>query len=130
MDQQSLVERGMPVAVALDVARAIASIVDESDARAVVVFGSYATGEARADSDLDLLVVADADDRWRLASRLYLRWHELRRRLDRLPRADILVYTPEQFIAAQVVGFPAHHAAREGVVVHGQLPEPSGTVAG
>lgn len=127
MDQRALVERGMPSGVAVDVARAIA---DEFEAQAVVIFGSYATGEARADSDLDLLVVAEADDRWELASRLYLRWHELRAQFARLPRADILVHTPEQFLAAQVVGFPAWQAAREGVVVHGRLPEPSGAVAG
>lgn len=130
MEQRSLVERGMPVGVAHDVARAIAAIADEFEAQAVVIFGSYAAGDARADSDLDLLVVAAADDRWQLASRLYLRWHELRGRLARLPRADILAYTPEQFLAAQVVGFPAWQAAREGVVVHGRLPQPSGAVAG
>ncbi|MEA3404022.1 MAG: nucleotidyltransferase domain-containing protein [Armatimonadota bacterium] len=130
MSEASLVDRGMPLAVAVDLLNAIAEIADDLRPQAIVLFGSYATGEAREDSDLDLMIIAETDDRWRLAGRLYRHWHELRGRLEHLPPADILVYSPAQFAEAQVVGFPAWQAAREGVVVYGRLPEPSGTVAG
>lgn len=119
----SLVDSGMPLAVAVDLLKATGEIGDDFHPRAIVIFGSYATGEAREDSDLDLIVIAETDDRWRLAGRLYEHWHDLRGRLDHLPPADILVYTPAQFAEAQVVGFPASLAARKGFVVYGRLPE-------
>ena len=108
---------------------AVAQIVEAARPQAVVLFGSYAEGRADPDSDLDLLVVARTNNRWRLAARLYLLWHSLRRELPGLPPADILVYTPRQFLGQLMVGFPAYQAARHGVILHGHLPEPGGQVA-
>ena len=103
---------------------AVAQVIEAARPQAIVLFGSHAEGRAGPDSDLDLLVVAPTDDRWRLAARLYLLWHRLRRRLPGLPAADILVYTPAQFVEQLVVGFPAYQAARDGVTLYGRLPEP------
>ena len=109
--------------------QAVSDIVELGSADAVVLFGSYAEGSAQDGSDLDLLVVAPTNNRWRLASKLYVRWHELRQALPELPPADILVYTPRQFLEAMVVGFPAYQAVRTGVLLYGKLPEPSPQVA-
>lgn len=108
---------------------AVARIAEAADPQAVVLFGSYAEGCADAGSDLDLLVVARTNSRWRLAARLYLLWHELRQALPRLPPADILVYTPRQFVEQLTVGFPAYRAARHGVTLYGRLPQPGAQVA-
>lgn len=109
--------------------QAVSDIVQLASADTVLLFGSYAEGSAEEHSDLDLLVVARTNNRWRLASKLYVRWHQLRQALPQLPPADILVYTPRQFLEAMVVGFPAYRAARTGVVLYGKLPEPSPQVA-
>lgn len=129
-DAVSLVGISAPPKVTEALTEALAGLVKLAAPQAIVVFGSYATATADATSDIDLVVVAQTEDRWELASRLYLAWHRMRQRSEHLPPADILVYTPEQFAAAQVVGFPAYEAATEGVVVHGQLPEASGAMAG
>jgi len=110
-------------------AEVVHRIVQMADPDAIVLFGSHAQGRAREESDLDLLVVARTNNRWRLASKLYVLWHELRRSTPGLPPADILVYTPRQFVNALVVGFPAYEAARHGVILYGRLPERSTEVA-
>lgn len=68
------------------------TIVDEVHPEEVILFGSYATGTERADSDLDFLVImpdseATRRSRRRVTGRLY-------RRLASYPVSkDILVYT-------------------------------------
>jgi predicted nucleotidyltransferase len=39
-------------------------LVDEYAPRRIVLFGSYATGHPDPDSDLDLLIVKETDERW------------------------------------------------------------------
>ncbi len=58
--------------------------------RGVVVFGSLATGEVHAWSDLDVVVVMDTQDRF------VERISEIRRRLRPRVGMDLLVYTPEE----------------------------------
>jgi predicted nucleotidyltransferase len=58
-----------------------------------LIFGSYVRGEIGPDSDLDVIVVADAEpgiESWRSVNRYY---SEIR--LD-VP-CDLIVYTPEQY---------------------------------
>ncbi len=52
--------------------RAVAAIVEIAHPELVILFGSWAEGTARPDSDVDLLVVADYEDRGQLAGRIRL----------------------------------------------------------
>ncbi len=102
---------------------ALARLVELAQPEVVILFGSWAEGTARPDSDVDLVVVARTKDRRQLAQRLYHLWHELYRQLPALPTADILVYTPRQFDEGFLVGFPPYQATLHGVVLHGSVPD-------
>jgi predicted nucleotidyltransferase len=57
----------------------------------IILFGSRARGDARPDSDIDLLVIADSTEpRYRRAAPLYGVLSDI------LAPMDILVYTPEE----------------------------------
>jgi len=60
----------------------------------IVLFGSWARGTARPDSDLDLLIIEESDlPRWRRSARY-------RRALCGVfPAKDLLVWTPEEIDA-------------------------------
>lgn len=45
-----------------EIRRIVARIVEEYRPQEVILFGSYAYGEPRADSDLDLLIVRDTEE--------------------------------------------------------------------
>jgi predicted nucleotidyltransferase len=119
----------MPKALREAVREALARLVELAQPEVVILFGSWAEGTARPDSDVDLVVVARTEDRRQLARELYHLWHEQRRALAALPTADILVYTPRQFDEGFLVGFPAYQATRHGVVIHGALPKCCADVA-
>ena len=79
----------------------------------VVLFGSYARGEAGPDSDADLLVVlpfSGSKRRMRVKIGLALQGVGLAK--------DILVATPEEAAAAQIPGSVLHAACREGLVLY------------
>jgi len=83
----------------------------------IVVFGSRARGEARPDSDLDLLVIEDSDlPRYQRSPRYY---HAL---AGLFPAKDILVYTPEEVKEwSEVPNAFVTAALREGKVLYGNL---------
>ena len=64
-------------------------IAEQSEAKAVILFGSHARGQAGTDSDVDLLVIAESDlPRHKRSRQLHLMFKPY-------PFAmDILVYTP------------------------------------
>jgi predicted nucleotidyltransferase len=64
----------------------------------IVLFGSWAKGTARSDSDLDLLIIEESDlPRWRRSSRY-------RRALCGVfPAKDLLVWTPQEIDAWHLV---------------------------
>jgi predicted nucleotidyltransferase len=80
-----------------------------------VLFGSYARGDAREDSDLDLLVIEPrVEDR----AREMVRLRRLLRPL-RIP-VDILVYSVEEVARwGEQPGSALYWALREGTDVHG-----------
>jgi predicted nucleotidyltransferase len=89
-------------------------IIRRFDPLRIVLFGSHARGEARAQSDVDLLVVLrSVSDKRRSAI-------EIRRALADLPMGkDIVVTTPEEIAKrGDVVGTILRPALREGKVLY------------
>lgn len=82
----------------------------------IILFGSYAWGDPEEDSDLDLFVVKDTDDKPRK------RALQVRRILDEensLIGLDILVYTPEELSRRMSIGDTfLSRILSEGKVLH------------
>lgn len=104
-----------PTATHLDLALArIAAL----GARRVHVFGSYARGDARPGSDIDLLVTFDRLDDKRLARR---RVQEALR--DLAVPFDVVTTTPEEVERrGEIVGSVLHEALRTGRTVYERAP--------
>ncbi len=87
------------------------------DADLVVLFGSAAHGRARADSDLDLLVVVDCRGQAREVAR------ELSRQLSGLAMpVDVHVVAPAEFTCRTQYAEFVRSVRRDGQVLHGALP--------
>lgn len=105
----------MPADLKARLDEAVRRIVEIAHPREVILFGSYAEGCAREDSDIDLLVVAETPS-----------WHRLEVDLQRVmesvfdPRpVDLLVYPPQSWeVDRRVIGFVARDADRRGVQVY------------
>lgn len=97
-----------------DVDTAIKRVVERFHPAKVVLFGSYARGEAAADSDVDLLVVMDVTgSKRRQAVEIDLAL------ADRTFPLDLIVVTPEEFEKYRdVAGHIVYPAVREGKVVY------------
>jgi len=66
-------------------------IVEVADPERIILFGSYAYGKPRGESDLDILVVMDSDlPRYKRSVPIYKALADL------LIPMDILVYTPQE----------------------------------
>jgi len=80
----------------------------------IILFGSWARGEARADSDVDLLVVLPKVEHKRRAT------IEILRVLNGLPISkDVIVATPEEIQKrGRVVGNILRPALQEGKVIY------------
>ena len=80
----------------------------------IILFGSWARGEAREDSDLDLLVVLPRVEHKRKAA------IEVLRSLNGLPISkDVVVTTPEEIKArGHVVGDILRPALQEGKIIY------------
>jgi predicted nucleotidyltransferase len=79
----------------------------------VVLFGSHARGEARADSDVDFLVIEP------VVKNRHKEWERLRRALRDFPApVDIVVLDEKRAERrAKVPGTMVHHALRDGQVL-------------
>ncbi|MCI0551881.1 MAG: nucleotidyltransferase domain-containing protein [Anaerolineae bacterium] len=93
---------------------AIERIVRRFDPLRIILFGSWARGDARPDSDLDLLVVLPEVENKRHATIAILRT------LNGLPASkDVVVTTPEEIQRrGNIIGNILHPALREGKVVY------------
>ena len=96
------------------IAQAVRILVDAANPVKIILFGSYARGDARHDSDLDLLVI----ERGLASARAEMvRLRNVVRPL-RIP-VDIIVVSEEEFRDwAHLNGTVLHWAAREGRVMH------------
>jgi uncharacterized protein len=100
------------VAVRASLPSAVKAIVDAIDPVRILLFGSQARGDARPDSDVDFLVVVDAETDRRTAR------IEARRALASMPFAkDVLVATAAD-LARPAAGTAIADAAREGVELY------------
>ncbi len=89
-------------------------IVDRFDPERIILFGSHARGDARPDSDIDLLVVMRVDGSTREKA------VEIGVALDDIPvPKGIIVVTPDAYRRRQhIVGTIEWPAAHEGEVLH------------
>lgn len=92
----------------------VSRIVEQFRPERVILFGSYARGEAGRDSDVDLLVVMPVSGSKRAKQvEVRLALHDIR-----LPK-DIVVVTPAEFERHQdIVGTIVRPAVREGKVLY------------
>jgi uncharacterized protein len=90
----------------LNLVRKIASGVDPDK---IYLFGSYATGEANEDSDLDFLIIKDSPEP------RYKRSMEIQRLLigTKIP-ADIVVYTNDEFEKDKLNNYSFINSALQG----------------
>jgi len=93
---------------------AIERIRRQFDPLRIILFGSWARGQARPDSDLDLLVVLPHVENKRRAA------VEILRALNGLPVSkDVIVTTPEEIAArGNTIGHVLRSALREGKVLY------------
>jgi len=98
-----------------EIKQIVRRIVGKFHPEKIILFGSYARGDAGPDSDLDLLIVMPVDGskrRRRVEIRMAL--HDFS-----IPK-DILLSTPEEFAwRKNIVGTMEYPASREGKVLHG-----------
>jgi predicted nucleotidyltransferase len=93
---------------------AIDRIAREFDPLRIILFGSWARGDARPDSDLDLLVVLPKVENKRRAA------VDVMRALNELPISkDVVITTPREIAErGNVIGLVLRPALEEGIVVY------------
>lgn len=79
--------------------------------REAYVFGSYARGDAEAESDLELILVAETTAPWPGRARAYFDLYRLGLAL------DVLVYTPAEWAAMERGRHPLFARRREWLAV-------------
>jgi predicted nucleotidyltransferase len=104
----------MNVAVPTCLPEAIDRIAREFDPLRIILFGSWARGDARPDSDLDLLVVLPEVENKRRAA------VDVMRALNELPISkDVVITTPREIAErGNVIGLVLRPALEEGIVVY------------
>jgi len=97
--------------------RRVTALLAEQGAKAVVLFGSHARGDAWDASDVDLLVVVP----WSPSDPPGARAPALLGRLTSRVALDLVVYTPEEFEALRGQAPLLRAALAEGKVLHGRI---------
>ena len=102
------------------IAEIVRRIVDAAQPEKIILFGSRARGEARADSDLDVLVIKDSKEpRYRRSVPLYVALADVP------AEVEVMVYTPEEIEEwSQVPQAFVTTAVREGITVYERSGRP------
>jgi predicted nucleotidyltransferase len=109
---QTLAQLELPADLAREVQAALDTIVELAHPLLVILFGSYAAGHAREDSDLDLLVVVDTPQPRKLSARLHLALLDVLG--DR--EFDLLLRTPAEWEdGRRIIGFVSREADLRGM---------------
>jgi len=83
----------------------------------IILFGSYAIGKSHKESDLDLLIIKDTDEKFR---QRILNVRRILTEENGLVGLDILVYTPDEIARRMEMGDSfLTKIMREGVVIYG-----------
>lgn len=102
----------LPVALKRGLEDALEQIIEVAHPQSVILFGSWAEDRATEDSDVDILVVADAERPFHLAARLM----SIVRDLLAERRADVVVITPNDWERLRnIPGQVVHEADKYGV---------------
>ena len=102
------------------IAEIVRRIVQTVQPEKIIVFGSQARGDARPDSDLDMLVIQDSNEpRYRRSVPLYVALAEVP------AEVEVMVYTPEEVEEwSQVPQAFVTTALREGITVYERSGRP------
>lgn len=93
---------------------AIDRIVSEFDPLRIILFGSWARGQARVDSDVDFLIVLPEVTNKRRAT------IDVMRALNELPISkDVIVTTPQEIAErSEMIGHVLRPALAEGIIIY------------
>jgi uncharacterized protein len=98
-----------------EIDRLLGRIIEGLKPERVLIFGSYARGEAGPDSDVDILIIRDSDERPVVRRRKAL----LLLKGSGVPK-DIFILTPREFEESKdLVGTIAYEANHYGKIVYG-----------
>jgi predicted nucleotidyltransferase len=99
-----------PAEVEEKIQEMVRRIVEGFDPERIILFGSWARGDAGPDSDVDLLVVMETESKHEAAVQILVTLDVMG-----IPK-DVIVVTPEEFERRkEIVGsiaYPAHHEGR------------------
>lgn len=86
--------------------------------KGVFLFGSYATGQIREDSDVDLIVISPDFKKINFIKRLEMLSKFRQDRMSRSVPMDIIGYTPEEFKNIDKESVIMRRAKREGKMIY------------
>lgn len=91
---------------------------DNIKIRGVFLFGSYATGKIRKDSDVDLIIISSDFKKINFIKRLEMLSHFRQAEITRSVPMDIIGYTPEEFKEIDKESIIMRQAKREGKMIY------------
>ncbi|KNZ68193.1 DNA polymerase beta domain-containing protein region [Thermincola ferriacetica] len=95
-------------------------IVEKFNPAKILLFGSHAKNSASKDSDIDICIVADVDDKKDFRKKITMFIYDDIEGLDFDKPVDVLLYTTEEWDQySKQNGSFANAISREGVVLHG-----------